>query len=181
MGIEEGDYDSAKEAFDQALAIARVQGDTNLEMRTLADAGNVDMISGRFVESMEKTLRAIELSHHVDDPYADLLARYTAALTHAVLGDLTGMRRQASAALIQAEKLRDRFWLTMALRINEDVAHFTGDWQTARELSDRGLALSPREARSLFTRAVIEYQVGDFTHGETYLRRLVDVKFPTCR
>jgi serine/threonine protein kinase/tetratricopeptide (TPR) repeat protein len=179
MAIEEGDYDSAKEAFDQALSIAQGKGDTALEMRTLADAGNVDMIDGRFLEGIEKTMRAIELSGHVDDPYANVLARYTAGLTYLALGDLARMGRQASAALSQAERLRDRFWLTMALRINEDVAHFTGDWQTAREFSDRGLALSPREARSLFTRAVIEYQVGDFTQGETYLQRLVEVMYQT--
>ena len=179
MALEEGDYDSAKEAFDQALSIAQRQGDTALEMRTLADAGNVDMIDGRFLESIEKTMRAIELSHHVDDPYANVLARYTAGLTYVALGDLAGLGRQAPAMLDQAERLRDRFWLNLALRLNEDLAHFTGDWQTAREFSDRGLAVSPREARSLFTRAVIEYQVGDFTQGETYLQQLVDVMYQT--
>ena len=97
MGIEEGDYDGAREAFARALAIARREGDVALEMQTLADAANVDMLHSRYQESLEKGMRAIELAHHVDDPRADALARYTTVLVQLALGDLARMRLQASA------------------------------------------------------------------------------------
>ncbi len=175
MGIEEGDYDSAWEAFARALAIAQREGDVALEMQILADAANVDMLHSRYQESLEKGMRAIELAHHVDDPRAEALARYTTVLVQLALGDLARMRLQASALLTIAERLRDRFWLSMALRSNEDVAHLAGDWHTARAFSDRGLAVSPMECRSLCTRALLEHQAGDFAQGEIYLQRLVEI------
>ena len=177
--LEEGDYDGAKAAFDHALSIAASTNDKSLEMRALADSGNVDLIDGQFSLSIEKTTRATELAGHVVNPYAEILSRYTAALDHLALGNLAEMRLQASTVLDQAEKLRDHFWLTMALRINEDVAHFIGDWHMVRKLSNRGLALSPREVRSLVTRSVIEYQVGDFVQGEIFLKRLIEVMYET--
>jgi tetratricopeptide (TPR) repeat protein len=175
MGIEEGDYDSAWEAFARALAIARREGDVALEMQILADAANVDMLHSRYPESLEKGMRAIELAHHVDDPRAEALARYTTVLVQLALGDLARMRLQASALLTIAERLRDRFWLSMVLRSNEDVAHLAGDWHTARGFSDRSPAVSPMECRSLCTRALVEHQAGDFAQGEIYLQRLVEI------
>jgi DNA-binding CsgD family transcriptional regulator len=175
LGIEEGDYEGAREAFAHALAIAQREGNVALEMQTLADAANVDMLHSRYQESLEKGMRAIELAHHVDDPRADALARYTTVLVQLALGDLARMRLQASALLTIAERLRDRFWLSMALRSNEDVALLVGDWHTARAFSDRGLVVSPMECRSLCTRALLEHQAGDFAQGEIYLQRLVEV------
>ena len=173
-GLEEGDYDGAREAFTRALSIAQREGDSALEMRTLADAGNVDMIHVHYQESLVTNTRAIQLAQSADDPYAEALAHYNSVLVQLALGDLAEMRLHASAMLAPAEKLRDRFLLTMALRANQDVAHVVGDWQTARDFSDRALALSPLEARNLCTRALLEYQAGDFDLGETYLRRVVE-------
>ena len=175
MGIEAGDYRVAAEAFAQALSIARRECDEELEMRTLAEAANVDMLHWRYGESLEKNVRAIELAGRIDAPYAEALARYNMVLLLLAQGDLAGMRSQASALFTIAERLRDRFWLTMALRSNEDVAQLTGDWGTARSLSDRGLLVSPAECRSLCTRAILDYQVGDVAQGEIHLKRLVEV------
>ena len=174
MGIEEGDYQVAAESFAQALSIARKGSDEELEMRTLAEAANVDMLHLKHGESLEKNVRALELSKRIDAPYAEVLARYNMVLVLLAQGDLVGMRSQASALLAIAERLRDRFWLSMALRSNEDVAHLTGDWQTARSFSDRGLMISPDECRSLCTRAILDFQVGDVAHGKIQLKRLVE-------
>jgi DNA-binding CsgD family transcriptional regulator/tetratricopeptide (TPR) repeat protein len=175
IGIEEGNYNGAREAFARALSIAQLEGDVVLEIRILADAANVDMLFWQHRESLEKNKRAIELVRRVDEPHTEALARYTSMLDQLALGDLPGMRLQAPAVLATAERLRDRFWLTMALRANEDIAHLVGDWQTARGFSNRGLQMSPRECRNLCTRAILEYQTGDSVPGETYLHRLVEV------
>ena len=76
------------------------------------------------------------MAGRIDAPYAEALARYNMVLLLLAQGDLAGMRSQASALFTIAERLRDRFWLTMALRSNEDVAQLTGDWETARSLSN---------------------------------------------
>ena len=109
-------------------------------MRTLSDASNVDMINGRLKESIEKTVRAIELTRQVDNPYAELLARYTAVSDYLLLGDPAVSRLHASAMRGPAEKLRDRFWLTLALRVDEDVAHAVARENRLGEKLERGHA-----------------------------------------
>ena len=175
MGLEEGDYDGAQDAFDKALAIARREGDPVLEMRTLADAANVDLIHLRFQESLDKSMRAIDLAGRTDDPHTKVLASYTAVLDNLQLGRLEVARDQASDLLAQAEGLRDRFWQCMALRANQDAAQMAGHFDAARDLSDRALAASATEPRGLCARAVLEYEVGDFARGEAFLDRLVEV------
>ena len=44
----------------------------------------------------------------------------------------------------------------------------------AREFSDRGLEVDPRDARLVHNRAVLEYQVGNFAQGNVYLERLIE-------
>ena len=52
---------------------------------------------------------------------------------------------------------------------------YHGQLGTAREFSDRGLTVSPREPRLLACRVVLEYEEGDFDQGETYLERLLEL------
>jgi DNA-binding CsgD family transcriptional regulator/tetratricopeptide (TPR) repeat protein len=175
MGVEEGNYIVAQQAFHQALSIARRNGDLLLEFQTLAASANVDMLYAHPNDSLAKSQRAIALARTVDDPEAEALARYSLGLDHLILGSLDGMRLQAPAVLATAERLRDRFWLTLAFRSYEDIAHLQGDWQAAFSYSDRGLQLLPLECRNLCTRTVLEYQTGNFIQGAMYLQRLIAV------
>jgi len=72
-----------------------------------------------------------------------------------------------------AERIGDRFWLSMACRANQDAAHLLGDWHTARHFSDRALAVDPMEPRVVCTRAILEYESGDFSQGQSYLERII--------
>lgn len=73
-----------------------------------------------------------------------------------------------------AEKRGDRFNIGQGLSINEAIAHLQGNWETARDFSDRGLAVDHRDARHVSNRAILEYELGDFDQGDTYLDRLVE-------
>ena len=48
-----------------------------------------------------------------------------------------------------------------------------GAFQTARDFSDRGLDASPRSSPMLFSRALLEYEEGNFPQGEAYTERLL--------
>ncbi len=73
-----------------------------------------------------------------------------------------------------AERLRDRFWLSSALSLNGALCQMVGDWHTAREFSNRSIAVSSDYGnRSI--RAVLEYQVGDFAQGSMHLEQLLEV------
>ena len=55
------------------------------------------------------------------------------------------------------------------------VSRLVGDWESAREYCDRGLALSPRHSWLLGLRSILECELGNFDLGETYLQRTIEV------
>jgi DNA-binding CsgD family transcriptional regulator len=173
--VRSGDYQTAQEAFSQALSIARRLGDTVLEMRILSSAAPVDRSHLRFEECLEKSLRTVELARRSGDLYTEVGAHRLAANILTYQGDLGPAGSHASAMLEVAERLGNHYWLVTALAASERQARLLGDWQTARELGSRGLELSPMDARLLSARVLIEYQLGNFDQGEDYLERLLKV------
>ena len=89
------------------------------------------------------------------------------------MGDLEGARAHAEASLALSERLRERRFIVSALRINQLVSQAEGDWSTARDFSDRALAME-RSLWGLGDRALLEYQMGDFRQGDTYLEQLIE-------
>ena len=119
--MTDGDYPSARESFDRALAIARREGNTALEMRTLALAAQVELWHLHFEEARKSSLKAIDLSVTASDPRQEVAARYWASQSSRILGDRQEVQRQNSAILEPAERLRDRHWLS--------TAHSSIGWQ----------------------------------------------------
>jgi len=174
LAIEEANYEDAQSAFSQALVIAQREQDATLEIRTLAHAVYVDAWHLRWQEALSKTSQAIELTDRAGDLRTEAEVRCYAGLARICVGDAEGAIYHAEAALAVAERLRDRTWLIFALWSNETLCRLRGDWQAAREFSDRGLAIAPREPRLLGFRTLLEYEVGDFAAGETYLDKLLE-------
>ncbi|MCZ6535037.1 MAG: LuxR C-terminal-related transcriptional regulator [Chloroflexi bacterium] len=54
------------------------------------------------------------------------------------------------------------------------MSRLEGDWQRAYDHSDRGLELSPRDARLLGTRAVLECEMGEIALCEAHLELLLE-------
>ena len=52
---------------------------------------------------------------------------------------------------------------------------YEGDWRTAREMSDIGLAADPRDARHLALRALLESRLGRANESAAYIARLQEV------
>jgi len=175
LGMEDGDYIGAQEAFARALSIAERENDTILEMRTLASAARVDRSRHDYNEALRKSLRAIELARQLNDLRVEVAARFEATSVLRITGELEQARQHALPMLEGAERLRDRFWLSSALNTNGFLCSSIGDWRSAREFSDRGLAASPGDYRNLARRAVFEYEVGDFDQGRVHLDRLLEI------
>ena len=175
LGDSQSDYQEIQEVFGRAMTIAQRENDLALEMRTLVAAGHADAYHLRFEKVLEKNLRAIELARHVGYHLDETHAQYEVASVLYAMGDLEGAGRHAAAVLPPAERTRNRYWLTRCLGLNATVALGKGDWSSARYFNDRGLAVSPQDPSFLGGRAVLEYQVGDFTQGEVYLERLLEV------
>ena len=174
LGQEEGDYDAAQEAFTRALTIAQKLGDVALEVRTLANATQVHLHHRRRQETIETGLRAIELASHIDDPRHEATARYYTSTALANNGDIEGARRHSTALLALARRLRDRELLNTAFHANQRLCRLQGDWDSARDYIDRGLASWPAEPRLLAGRAMVEYEAGDFGQGSVYLDQFLE-------
>ena len=175
IGKVEGDHPGAQQIFNRALEIARREGDVGLEGRILSSAADVDYLHLHYPESLEKSLKGIELFRKVSDPYHQLIAYRFAARTLIRFGELNRAQQYAGEMLTAAERLRDRTSLANALWLNASIALQTGDWTTARDYSDRGLAVSASQPILLFHRVLVEYESGDFSQGEVYLQQLMDV------
>jgi tetratricopeptide (TPR) repeat protein len=175
LGVEEGDYVGAQQAVAGALSIAEREGDTILEMKTLANSARVDRFHLDLQGTLRKSLRAIELARQHDDLFVEVAARYEASYAYLGTGEIEQARQNAVSMLEAAERLRDRFWLSSAHNRNRSLCYSMGDWPAARDFSNRSLAVAPRDTRNLLARAALEYQVDDFDQGSLHLERLLEV------
>ena len=177
LNVLHGDYDGAQEALDRAFAIAQRQGDAALQLRALAFAADVEGYHLHYQQSLEKALQAIELTDHADHPLAETFAHIWAGGSMAAIGhDRERVRHHAAASLAASERLHDRVWLPTSIGAGSaNVFNSWGDWQAARELIDRGLALAPSHPIILAVGIRLEYEVGNFNQGERYLERFLEV------
>ena len=181
LGLQEGDYEGARAAFDRALTIARREKNVVLEMAALANAAFVDVYHLRPKEGLERSASAIELSRHIDPSAATVVAHYSAVLFLFITGETERIGPHAEAALAVAEQLRDLSWWARSAWANEFVSEASGDWDTTRAYSDRAQSVNPSDPRPLMTRIVLEYEVGDYHQGEVFLERLLHIMRSTPR
>jgi tetratricopeptide (TPR) repeat protein len=173
--METGDFTTAEKAFEQALSIARARRDTRLELRTLTDSLVVYMWNLNMRKTHETASRILELCRTLDDPQAEALARLMAWWYAAnATGDTDKARVHMSSALALAERLGDRHLICSVLFMNAQLARWQGDWATARQNTDRALALDSLEVRILHVRVQVESEVGDFEAADVYLERVVE-------
>ena len=173
VALGRGDYEEAREAFDEALSIAQREGDRSLQVRTLADAANTDGFSLRWQEAMDKSKQAIDLARPGDHPVPLMRARFWAALAAVLaLGNPEEAKEHADSTLALAEDIRDRMWIARALESQVLVARLTGDWEAARDLAGRGLTAVPQDTGILVNRVLLEYEVGEFDSGREYSAEL---------
>jgi tetratricopeptide (TPR) repeat protein len=172
----QGDYEGAQDAMSRALAIAEREGDISLQMQTLAFTADMEGSNLHWNQSLDAALLAIELTNHAGNPLAEFFAHLWGARALLVTGgDSERIRLHAEAGLLAAERLHDHLWLPIALgAFNTFFYSAWGDWQAAREFSDRGLDLAPRSSLILPPRIMLEYQVGEFDRGEAFLERFLE-------
>jgi DNA-binding CsgD family transcriptional regulator/tetratricopeptide (TPR) repeat protein len=175
LGRVENDHANAQDMFSKALTIARREQDSALEARILAESAIVDLYHLHLGEAVEKAKQALELAHSLDEPRAALFAHEVAARALVRMGEAATALQHASADLELAEKLRDRDRLVLALWLNATVYRQLGDWQRARSLIDRGLGSAPQDLTLLGDRALLEYEVGNFSQGQACLEQALEI------
>ena len=176
LGINEGRYEDAREALDRALAIARWEKDPVLEMRTLGSQGLLEGFWLKHEEALSKHLLAIEQAQKLNDPRAETLFQFHAAMLSAGLGDLAEWIQRIKACVEAAQKVRDPQAQALGFRAANMRFGLEGKWQDASESSDRALALGPYDVFALGWRVRLEYTTGEFDDGDRYLNRLIEAR-----
>ena len=174
LGSLDGDYEAASDAFSKALAIARSEDDAALELKTLAGEIYVGVWNLRWREVLDKIPRAIELAKTVDDPLGELLTHWGAVSAEMATGHLDAARKHVAEGMILAERLRDRHLVCGTLFRDANASRAAGDWQTARDSTDHGLAILPMDTRLLGGRVLLGFEVGEFKQGAVYLERYLE-------
>ena len=169
-----------KEFFDRALVIAERENDRVLEMRTLSASADADWYQLREKDTLAKCLRVIELARLANDSHSEAWPHFLAAFALLVTGDPSGDMSHADEMLRLAERLRDQGLLALACCANVATGLLKGDWISAHDFADRGLAADPRFSWILGMRVAVETQVGGAAQAEVYMERLIDVMKTTA-
>jgi tetratricopeptide (TPR) repeat protein len=167
-------YEAGEEAFKRSFDIARRHEDDALLRRTLVTAAHADYWHLRWSKCRDRGLEATELAARAGDQHTEMIAREWPARVLGIEGKPALAKAHATAAVKLAEKLGERAALANSCMYSSWLYALEGDWTHARELSDRALALQPREPRNVCTRALMELQTGAFDTGTGYLEQLLD-------
>lgn len=170
-----GNFDAAIGAYEQALAIARSNQDATLEMTALNGISIAHMML-RFdpQASLDYCLQSIELGNSAGLVNPQNRDHWWASIALVALGDLESAKPHAAESLAIAEKDGSRFNISMGFFSNEALAHLEGDWEKARDFSDRGLAIDHTDGRLVSNRAILECELGQFDRGYSNIDQLIE-------
>ena len=169
------DYQTGRDAFRRALAIAENAGDSALEMVTQGHAGYVDRFN-LDVESAEiHEDRVIELSTTINNPLVESMSRMVRAMRHSNAGEREEAEAEAKRALEAAHRSGDSERMATVNLWHESAMFYYGEWELARQYGKTALEHWPRDPRALGILVLIEFHVGDYAQGEAYVAQLRDL------
>ena len=171
---EEGDYGRARAALDKALEIANREGDTALELQTLSDTAEFQAYNNQWPGLPALAARCREINKNADDLRSEVSCTYFATLGLLIAGNPAMAQEHVDRLNAIALRLGHRFPRARTFFGHTLLHSALGNWQTAREFNDQGLELSPNDSRLLYSRTLLEHQVGDFDAGSRYLQRLLE-------
>ena len=171
---ETGDHDGAQEALARALAVAEIEQDRVLEMRTLTYSAEVDLWTLNWEQVPSKGQRAIELAKDLEIPAFQASAAYMTSRALAGLGRLQEAQRLAESMLAPAENSRTMVPLLEALWANGTLCRSSGDWQNARRFLTSDSVNTLDVTRSNTDLAVINHQLGDLIEGGANVETLLE-------
>ena len=175
VGVEKGDLEQARDAFDKALTIARKTNDISLEAEALASSADVFVRFNLHEEGLSCGLKAVELATQENAPFVEGVARRAILMVAFYRGDVELYQQHIDPLLSTAEKIRNRFLIDMGYYFKTCSLDLLGEWEAARGSSNKLLADSPNEPTILAQRALTEYSTGNFEIGDRYITRLIEI------
>jgi len=139
-----------------------------LERRVHSVSANVDGQHMKWQQSLERSLRVLELTTQVDDdPMDKIRANDWACNNSYVNGDPKGAEKYLAETYAPAESLRNVFPIEVALSKRRILAYLSGNWEAVHALDDRSA-----NEMSNSVLAMAHYQTGDFDKGKAYMNAM---------
>ncbi len=171
--IEHGDFDTAARMVNRALSIANRESDRQLETWGRVNLATVQLWQSRPKQAFENARLAAELAEESGDLYALAQALQFQGYSSVRQGQFELALKIAADNMAVAERLGSLHRLVMAISQGARTAAILGDWDRARTLVDRGLALAPTEYDLIMTRVLVDQQCGDTNRAEIFLENLI--------
>ena len=112
----------------------------------------------------------MDLSGQADEPRTEFQVRFYLARATTAAGDLSAAQQGLPYLSAITEQLRDRSRIGDAISRNAAICFFTGDWEAALEICDRGLAHdSGSKAAMRSIRAMLDYERGASAEGWVHI------------
>ncbi|MCH7801742.1 MAG: protein kinase, partial [Chloroflexi bacterium] len=108
LGLLKADYEGAMRAFDQALEIARSNGETALEMTALSSSASVSFYHLHFQNALDATQIVTDLSSKADALLSSSVSDFFKGLCLLFSGNLKHARRSLELSLSMAERVRHK-------------------------------------------------------------------------
>jgi DNA-binding CsgD family transcriptional regulator len=173
IGLNSSSYDQGQKALNTSLDIAIREGDLALERRIMAASANVDGFQERWQQSLEKSLRALELASEAPtDPIDALRANLWAGESLFAMGEATHVEKHAIDMLEIAESLHDRVWTDHARFLSGSISLCVGDWQTVISNVEK-LTAPDSIARYSGYKAMALCHAGDFEQARAWLDDMI--------
>ena len=174
LSWENNDHEGAQENLDQAVEIARHEGDRILEVRALVYIAIILWDQEHYRQAVEMILPVIELAQSLDELDALVLARIMCTNCLLTMGDGYEAQIHATAGLAEAERLHSSNRLVQILGYNATLAILRGEWKGAQEFNNPALAESPRDVSALAIGALLNLQVGNLEESGEYIKRILE-------
>ena len=172
LSMAESSTGPSLQALRRAAEIARDLEDEHLELMTVEGFAFVHAFQNGPRITGKQLQRGVTLSDHIDDP----VERASVYRFHAATLLESGQLELGQAALEVAktaairsgdrERLSSIYWMIMLAAVSN------GDWDLGRSEHEAQMAVWPEDPRPLAVRAQIEYEVGEFERGDTFLERI---------
>ncbi|MCH8910094.1 MAG: hypothetical protein IH867_05070 [Chloroflexi bacterium] len=161
VGMVQGDYPRAKSLLDRGISIARVLGDSNLEMQLCGDGVNVAAFTGEFAASREFCTRILHLAKETSDPLSEGGAYLHLGIYSLALGETARGFEYLQRSLQRSIDSHVSERVASAHKVLASAYIRICDWESAVRHIRSGLEFYPSDARVLGLKASVEAMTGD--------------------
>ena len=171
---ETRDAGGALEAMEQALEISTLWEDENLKARTLVNTAIVEAYELQLESAISHCRQAIMLSERLDR-LRSLVEAHNYLLHASLLSGKRGTTKKHIKPMIaHAEHLRNHIWMIVAYDYAVTAEIWEGNWDSARQYSDRALNVLASHVGHLATRGFLELMAGETRTGVNYIHQALE-------